>query len=333
MEQPISQQPVKAAPRDIFLHLLNLAAFYISAVSYITLLITYINVILPDPLHYRFGNQDSIFWATSLLLVAFPTHLATAYILERDFKQTRAKRDLRVRRWLLYGTLFVAAVTMLGDTSVLIYNFLRGELTLRFFLKVMVVLLVAAAVFGYYYWELKRREFAKGWLNLRMLAIASGSLVIASIIGGFFIVGTPGMQRARRLDEQRVSDLSGLQSTVIDYWVRKEQLPDGLDTLYEPVLGYNFPRDPDTGRPYEYHKTGDLSFEICADFQSERTGQDEYGYAPKYYPEARPHAYAPGEQIGPAYWNHGMGRACFLRTIDPKLYKPITEAEKPPTPR
>lgn len=330
MQQPISQQPLKVAPRDIFLHLLNLAAFYTSAISYITLLIKYINVLLPDPLQYRFGDQDSIFWATSLLLVAFPTHLVTAYMLERDLGQDPARRDLWVRRWFLYGTLFVAAVTMLGDTSVLIYNFLRGELTLRFFLKVMVVLVVAAAIFGYYYWELKRKELAKGWLNLRMLAVASGSLVILSIIGGFFIVGTPGMQRARRLDEQRVSDLSGLQGQVIDYWVRKEQLPDRLDALYEPAQGYTLPRDPDTGASYEYRKTEELSFEVCAEFTSEHAGQGEYGYAPKYYPEPRPYAYAPGEQIGPAYWNHGIGRACFLRTIDPKIYKPPPESEKPP---
>ena len=43
---------LKTTPKDIFLQLLNLVTFYVSAVSYISILIQYINLLHPDPLNY-----------------------------------------------------------------------------------------------------------------------------------------------------------------------------------------------------------------------------------------------------------------------------------------
>ncbi|MDZ4260340.1 MAG: DUF5671 domain-containing protein, partial [Candidatus Sungbacteria bacterium] len=166
---------IKTTPKDIFLHLLNIVTFYVSAISYITLLIQYINLLLPDPLnYYHAGILESIFWSTSIIVVAFPCYIFTSWLMERDFAYTPAKRNLSVRKWLIYATLFIAAVTILGDTVALVFNFLKGELTLRFFLKVIVVLVVSAAVFGYYFWDLRERD-KNAWITRKRAAwIASG---------------------------------------------------------------------------------------------------------------------------------------------------------------
>ena len=60
------------------------------------------------------------------------------------------KRHSRVRRWLTYTTLFLAASILVGDVISLIYSLLGGEITSRFLLKVLVVGFIAGTVFWYY---------------------------------------------------------------------------------------------------------------------------------------------------------------------------------------
>jgi len=43
-----------------------------------------------------------------------------------------------------------AALVVIGDLVALVYNFMGGDLTARFVLKVGAILVVAGAVFGYY---------------------------------------------------------------------------------------------------------------------------------------------------------------------------------------
>ncbi len=322
-------QSIKNTPKDIFLHLFNIVTFYMSVVSYIALLMQYINVTFPDPLNYYLASTlNSIFWSTSIIAIAFPAYIVTSWLMEKDFAKHPAKRDLAVRKWLIYVTLFAAAVTILGDLIALLYNFLNGELTLPFFLKIIVVLAVATGVFGYYFWDL--RQHTKNAAALRkQIARAISALIILTIAAGFLIAGTPATQRARRLDEQRVNDLQIIQGQALDYWMRKAELPATASDLNNPLNGFTFPRDPDTGLPYEYRPIDQLSFELCANFQTD--GSDmPYTIAKPVAP--RP-LYPADGIIPQQQWAHGKGRTCFTRTIDPELYKPQTKTKKiPPYP-
>ena len=315
---------IKTTPKDIFLHLLNIVTFYVSAISYITLLIQYVNELLPDPLnYYRAGVLDSIFWSTSILVVAYPAYIFTSWLMERDCAASPHKRELSVRKWLIYATLFISSVTILGDVVALVFNFLKGELTLPFFLKITIVLLVSAAVFGYYFWDLKQED-KKAWVTRKRVGWIASGIILASIIMGFVIAGTPGQQRAQRFDEQRINDLQNLQNQVLDYWIRKGTLPPGIEELENPLSGFTVPRDPDTAMPYEYRQTGDLSFEICAEFQTD--SQDKPTFQTRY---AVPKPLYPIGEFGDAQtWHHRIGRACFMRTIDPELYKPQIQPDK-----
>ena len=123
----------------------------------ITLLFQYINVWFPDPLDYYYqGILNSIRWSSASLLVMFPVYILMGWLIQREFAADPSHREIGVRKWLVYLTLFAAAVTIIIDVITLVYNFLGGELTMRFFLKILVVLLVAAAVFGYYFLDLRR---------------------------------------------------------------------------------------------------------------------------------------------------------------------------------
>jgi hypothetical protein len=61
-----------------------------------------------------------------------------------------------VRKWLLYLTLFVAALIIIIDTVMLVQGLLNGELTVRFLMKLLTVFVTAGAIFGYYFYDLKK---------------------------------------------------------------------------------------------------------------------------------------------------------------------------------
>lgn len=307
----MNELSAKSSPKDVFLHLLAIASLYISAISFITLLFQYIDYWFPDPLS-PFVAGDAIRWAIASLIIIFPVHILATRLLQKDFRQVPAKREGRLRKWLLYLTLFVASITLIADLVALIYNFLNGDLTTRFFLKVLAIGIVAGGVFFYYLWDLRKKS-AEISSQARGLLWAASVLVLIGVIGGFFITGSPFTQRLVRFDEARIADLSTLQGQIVNYWQQKNALPSSLDALRDDISGFVPPHDPETGAAYEYKKTGDLSFELCATFSTELTNS----VSPKGYIRT---PFAPYGAPG-GTWNHGKGRVCFSRTIDPQLYR------------
>ena len=306
------EKNIKSTPKDVFLHLFNIVTFYLSVVGFITLYIQYINNAFPDQLNYYFsGIANGVRWSSSVLFIAVPAYLISSWLLEKDLKAAPEKRDLKLRKWLIYFTLFLSAITIIIDLMVFVYNFLDGELSIRFFLKILVVLLVAGAVFGYYLWELKRTD-TKTKIP-KILTIIVSVVVLGSIIIGFFVVGTPADQRNRRFDEERIRDLQTLQNQIVNYWTNKETLPTKLTDLENDISGFMVPQDPNNADSYEYNVIDPLTFELCANFATannnlkakNRTG---------YYPVS---PYNNFQQN----WNHDAGRTCWSRTIDPELHK------------
>lgn len=322
------EQKTWSIPRNLFLHLLMIGALYASVIGLLVLLFQYINVQFPDALSASSAAiLDSIRRAESILLIVFPVFLLVSWLLERDFAKHPATRSSRTRKWLIYFTLFLSAITIIVDLIILIYNFLGGDLRVQFFLKIASVLAVAGAVFGYYFWELRRRDGAKTLLP-RAAAVASAAGILVAVIAGFFIVGSPATQRARRFDGERIMHLQMIQNEVITYWTHKDALPEMLDVLRNEITGFVPPVDPDTKRAYEYRAAGPLSFELCAVFQTDQSDTETEGRyrSPKpaglLYPDGIPaplySRLAEQNQI----WSHPAGPHCFSRTIDPAFYRP-----------
>ncbi len=311
---------IKTEPKDVFLHLLAIITLYASAVAFLVMLFQYINVLIPDPLergYYQLqGYYSSIRWSISSLIVIFPIYAWAVYYLNKIYSREPEKRNLRIRKWLLNFTVFAAALIMIGDLVTLIYNFLGGDITVRFVLKIAAVFFVAAAVFFYYFWELK--SWAKISNTAKKIFIYTTIAIVAlAVAAGFFIVGSPQQERLRRFDDQRVSDLQIIQGQIIYYWQNKEKLPAKLDDLKDPISGFNPAKDPQTGADYSYNIKDALQFELCANFnlQSLESGQPSTElptYPPQYYPKS-----------ADSNWNHAAGYVCFERKIDPELYRPI----------
>lgn len=125
-----------------------------------------------------------------------------------------------LRRWLTYLTLFLTGIAIATDLIVLINSFLSGEITNRFVLKVVVVLVTTGLIFGYYLWDMRYGSVSNTKVPniFRIVAIL---IVVASLVTGFIVMGSPGKQRNLRLDEQKVNDLQSIQWQVISYWQQK----------------------------------------------------------------------------------------------------------------
>ncbi|HWH07502.1 MAG TPA: DUF5671 domain-containing protein [Candidatus Paceibacterota bacterium] len=305
----------KTTPKDFFLWLGVIVATYGSVIALITLLFEYINYVFPDALAY-YGDPYSgaIRFSMSALIVLTPIALGLAYLIRRTIKEEPGKADIWVRRWAIVLTLFISAVTIAIDLITLINTFLGGEITTRFTLKVLVILAVAGWVFFHFFLELKNywvQHQKRSYIVTGLVATA----VIAAIVSGFFIIGTPSEVRLVRYDVQKVSDLQTLQYQIVNYYQQKEALPETIEELTDPLSGFTAPVDPQTNEPYRYTKTGNLSFSLCATFNQE--SKDLEGRGPSM---GRDLAY-PSVGMGiDENWKHGAGETCFERTIDPERY-------------
>lgn len=300
-----------------------IATLYASVAAFLTLIFQYVAVAFPDALGaYYPGILDTIRRSEAILLIVFPVYLCLSWLIGRDMASEPALHDFKLRKWLIYFTLFISAITIIIDLVVLIYNFLGGELTTPFILKIIAVLAIAAAVFGYYFWDLRASARDRARVP-RFVAIAAALVVLTALVAGFFIVGSPASQRSRRFDEQRIQHLQTLQSQIVNYWMLKQKLPDSLDALRDNISGFSAPLDPETIQPYDYRAGDKLSFELCGVFHL----ATDIAKAPQEkYPPLPAMPYGRYDDTLNESWTHGAGRSCFSRTIDPELYKP----QKPP---
>ncbi len=292
-----------------------MVALYVGVFSFIGLLFDYLNYVFPDTaLSYSFNPyQGSISYEMASLIVLAPVFLILMRVIRRSMQTDPSRREIWVRRWVLFLTLFVAGATVVVDLIVLLNTFLQGEeLSMRFILKVLVVLLVMSAGFMHFmadlwgYWEqFPQRAKSVSW--------GVAALVVLSIVAGFVIIGSPQTQRNYRLDEQRVSDLQGIQSQIIYYWQQKGSLPAQLADLSDSLSYYTIPVDPQTKQSYEYKRQSPLDFTLCATFATENMTD-----SPTAGPASSPNRVGTSDK-----WQHGEGQVCFDRSIDPQLYPPV----------
>lgn len=291
-----------------------MVALYMGVFSFVGLLFEYINHTFKDSaLQYYsydpYGGAISYFMAS--LIVLAPVTLILMRVIRNGIAADHSRAEVWVRRWALFLTLFIAGFTIVVDLIVLLTTFLNGEeLTARFLLKVLVVLLVAAAGFMHFWADL-RGYWEKNPHYARTITWGVAALVVVTILAGFVIVGTPQTQRQYRVDDQRVQDLQSLQSQIIYFYQQKERLPQTLAELNDPLSYYSVPVDPETDGSYGYRATGPLSFELCATFNLQNRESMGDRASMGHYPGMSEN------------WQHGEGEICYARTIDPELYPPV----------
>jgi hypothetical protein len=313
----------KVTPKDFFLWFGAMAALYGAVVAFIALIFDYINYAFPSRVsnaYYYANPYDSISYEMASLIVLTPLALLLMRLIRKAQAQDPLRREIWIRRWALYLTLFLAGATFVVDLIVLLNAFLQGEdLTTSFLLKVLTVLLVAALGFMHFladvwgYWDVQRAR-------ANMVNYGVGMLVLVSIVSGFFIIGTPQQMRAQKQDAVRIQDLQNIQWQVVNFWQQKEKLPQSLSDLKDSLQDYPpSTTDPETSAQYEYRATGAMSFELCATFAQEGGSAVNYPISRSVEPAVDS---SKGSPISDN-WQHAAGHVCFTRTIDPERYPPL----------
>jgi hypothetical protein len=141
--------------RDAFLYLLNFITLGFWSVALGQIFYILIAHWFPDARAYGgYGTgaitRYDIAWQAATTIVAFPVFLFVHALIQR---QLRARPDLYesgVRRWLTYIALVIAAIIVIGDGVWFIQALIQGELTARFLLDSLVLLVLGGGIFAYY---------------------------------------------------------------------------------------------------------------------------------------------------------------------------------------
>lgn len=272
-------------PKYSFYYLLSLVALIFTAISAGLILFGIIDRSVADSLvqdYYR--NLDGQFkFAIAALLIAAPVYYLSVSLINQGLKKEELSLESSLRRWLTYLIIFVNALIILGVFIGIVYNFLSGALTARFLLKLLSVLLIATAIFTYYFYDIKKKVVGTQAKFNRYFGLISAILLGLIFISAWFFVELPAETRAKRLDQNLMNNIYQLESAVNSYQSLHNRLPLDLEELKqerEVYLEERYLTDPETGRLIEYRLEGDTGFYFCAEFRrsSEEAGSDRYLY-------------------------------------------------------
>ena len=152
---PVPKKKPYLVAREAFLYLVSFITLYIVALSFGALIFFFIDIWFPDPLRFGGGVPRT---AIASLIVAFPIFLVITRALHKGADKDPERKESRIKKWLTYLTLVIAAGVLIGDLITVLSSLLGGELSMRFFLKASTVFLVAGSIFGYYLSDLQKEE-------------------------------------------------------------------------------------------------------------------------------------------------------------------------------
>ena len=320
MEQEIKRN----IPRDLFLHLLAIVTLYWSAVSFMTLLLQFINYFSLKTGEFYYGqiqgvNQILVFNMLALIIV-FPVFILVSWHLNKIYKIEPAVRESKIRKWLIYLTLFIVILTGVIFFAILIlaiynqslHSYPAYTLPTSNFLFFISIFLVFILVFVYYLDDVRKDAPTK---LAKPFAWISIILFLITIIVAFFIINqvasTTNSFQLESVDNQKIQDLQNIEAQIDLYLQAKKVLPDSISDLKgsyssgNDFSDYILPADPQTKKSYEYIKEDCQSFfYLCANFN-----------LPWFANLENSNLYTSAPDIQPSDWDHPAGHYCFEREI------------------
>jgi len=260
-----------------------------------------INYYFPDSLdntrysYYRHFS-DTIHYAISALIISYPLYYLSVKIWFKRFREEENKKESRLTKWVTYLVLLAVSITIVGDLITIVYTFLQGEISTRFFLKALVVLFIAGLTLGFYYLERKKVQYHQdiSRRTFQSFGYALTTFVTIGIVLGFLASGSPATERMRTFDEKRADDLYQIANCIQNYANQYQSLPASLSELSNMNGGYCNLVDPEKNTPYEYKIISNLTpirnnlmegkVQLCANFALDTTREKQgVSYKQKWY--------------------------------------------------
>lgn len=154
---PVPKPKLQVSARETFTQLLLFSSLYTCTFAFVSLIFTFIEWSLRDPLSKVFDLSGGIRYEISTLVVFFPLFLFM-FLLDNRNKADPTHRASSVRRWFVYLTLFIATVAFACDVVTLVYSLLSGEFTTCFLLKILTIAIVASGLFAYFLHDVRQDE-------------------------------------------------------------------------------------------------------------------------------------------------------------------------------
>lgn len=287
------------SPKFAFWYLLSLVSLIFIAFSVGAIIFQIINKYIPDVVAYNYQmsvSMELLKFAISALIVATPLYFWMQYLIFRSLKSGELDKEVGVRKWLTYFILLVAAVVVIGYLIAVINSLLDGELTTKFILKTLTVILIAATIFSFYFYDIKREDVAKGKDKIiNMYLFGSLAVILVSLIFSFTMIESPAQARNNKIDQQIINNFYSINTAVDSYYRANKKLPENLEMLLnidDNALFENNIVNPSTKDKIEYKVVASDKFDLCTEFLTD-SAQEKYR----------------------SEWKHKIGYDCVTMTV------------------
>jgi len=230
-------------------------------------------------------------------------------MVNQNRRQSKDNAYLGLTKWLIYLSLLVGGLVLLGDMVAIIIGFLEGELTMRYILKAVAVFAVTGAAFFYYikdaqgYWLKREKQ------SLIYAAVAT-VVITTTLIAAILHIPNPAVVREMNIDQKIVNDLSEMQWKIEDYHQQNDALPADLATAFRE---FNVPNAPEGRANYTYtfESASSTNYKLCGNFayDSNYFG-NSYNGSGYMYQGVNPRNHN---------WDFKAGEWCFEREVEKSL--------------
>lgn len=290
--------------RNFALQLGSLIALYSALSAIIMVVFGAITLLFPDQQSFSYeyqSAQSSLRFGIALMIVFFPTYIVLTRIVNR-IRRNEHGTYLILTKWLVYLSLLVGGVILLGDVVTTVLAYLNGEITLRFILKALTLLIVIGAAFFYYI-----KDAQSYWLTYekqsKQYAFAACLLAMSVLVLGFWQSDTPTEIRDLAADEIQTQNLQDMQYRIENHYRITKILPQTIAELY---TGVEVPKAPTKRESYTFTIIDSDTYQLCATyvFSSDRANGNS-------------NTTTVTKPVINQYdnWDHAAGKTCFERTI------------------
>jgi hypothetical protein len=125
----------KHTPRNVVLQVGSLIALYLSVSFLLTLVFGLININYPSAADSYWEIEsatEGIRLGIAMIIVFFPTYLVLTRLMNRYRRVENGALYKNITKWLIYLSLLIGGLVLLGTLVTTIHAFLNGDLTLSF---------------------------------------------------------------------------------------------------------------------------------------------------------------------------------------------------------
>lgn len=293
------------ATRDVFINLATMLSLGVAISSLIMLVTTMLDTVWPTEFNCGCDFTSEIINYMVAMFVSYCFYFYLSRKMRKEEIAVPLHHSNSFHQVMVYLTLFISGIAISYQVMGVVEEAWYYGFTGVALFKLLVLLVVFTCVFGYYLTDLKK----VGDMSHSKIALVFwwgvGALMLASMIGGVLVVGSPSDQKGKRFDETRISDLQSIQSDIDDQFDDTNRpLPETLSEFYNDEY-LNELHDPEFNQVYQYVKTGNDSYKLC----------DSFGSSSDMYMVKLRKVYGGNAENTTDVWAHDKGYKCFEFTI------------------